>query len=149
MEGLERLKTVTKQYAKRQVQWMTQRFLKSARRQVPPVYGLDGNRTDEESWDANVTKPAKEILDAFLEGNLDKPLLKDKRIEMAVDQEDADFVSRKCEACNKILLGSSQWKEHMKSSKHWKIVNKKKKEYEKLSVLLANRSLVLNDQDVT
>ncbi|CAL8111552.1 unnamed protein product [Orchesella dallaii] len=130
-EGLERLKIVTRQYAKRQVQWISQRFLKSYRRQLPPVYGLNGNETDDKSWNDKVTLPAIQIVDAHINQNLHMSLHMQEKLLPVISDEEGDLISRTCEVCGRNLQGSLQWREHMKSAKHWKMVKRKKLELEK------------------
>lgn len=135
-EGLGRLKIVTRQYAKRQVQWISQRFLKSSRRQLPIVYGLDGSKTDDVFWNDNVTRPATEILLAHIR-NKESPLQVQLLVKAQEDGDiEGDFSSRTCDICNRILLGTKSWNEHMKSAKHWKVVKRKNREKEREKMLL-------------
>nr|CAD7198691.1 unnamed protein product [Timema douglasi] len=52
--GLEEMKLATRRYARKQLKWIRNRFLRRPNRPVPNVYGLDG--TDPSQWDEKVTK---------------------------------------------------------------------------------------------
>ncbi|CAG2063950.1 unnamed protein product [Timema podura] len=47
--GLEEMKLATRRYARKQLKWIRNRFLRRPNRPVPNVYGLDG--TDPSQWD--------------------------------------------------------------------------------------------------
>ncbi|CAI9586048.1 unnamed protein product [Staurois parvus] len=66
--GIESLKQRTQKYAKKQIKWVKNRFLKRPGPNVPSVYGLDV--TDISSWDENVLSPAIQIVGNFLQGLL-------------------------------------------------------------------------------
>ncbi|PIK55823.1 putative tRNA dimethylallyltransferase, mitochondrial [Apostichopus japonicus] len=66
LDCIERLKVVTKQYARKQLKWIRNRFLKRPGENVPSVYGLAS--TDPTRWDELVYQPAVEILRALMEG---------------------------------------------------------------------------------
>jgi len=122
---LERLKIVTRQYARQQLKWIRQRFLLPERRQVPPVYRLDGNLVDTESWIKNVYSPATEMLDAYLENRLSDAILTERRVIGEAKVED-DLVARVCEICdNRMFIGILQWEAHMSSHRHRKMLKKK------------------------
>ncbi|ODM93193.1 tRNA dimethylallyltransferase, mitochondrial [Orchesella cincta] len=140
-EGLERLKITTRQYAKRQVQWISQRFLKSCRRQLPPVYGLNGNETDAKSWNDNVTLPAIQILDAHIHQTLPLSSHVQEKLLPVTSDDEGDLMTRTCDVCSRVLQGSLQWREHMKSAKHWKMVKRRKLESEK-------EQLSTNEKDI-
>jgi tRNA dimethylallyltransferase len=87
-QGVDAIKTNTKRYAKKQIKWVFNRFIKSKRLLVdmahsktlqillsqgsnestPNVYELD--TTDLENWDSMVSEKAFEILRCFLEVSL-------------------------------------------------------------------------------
>merc|ERR1711911_453037 len=65
-EGIEALKVVTRRYARKQIKWIRNRFLKQPDRQVPPVYGLDAS--DPSEWIPTVRDVAFNVIDSFIEG---------------------------------------------------------------------------------
>lgn len=122
-ESVTNLKIATRRYARKQSRWITNRFLARSDREVPPLYGL--NTDDVNKWHENITIPAMEIMDSFINGAESKyePIPK-KTIDSFPNSEDETY---HCETCNRIFVGIHQWDAHMKSVKHRKILNKKNK----------------------
>lgn len=121
-KGLEDLKMATRRYARKQKKWVSHRFLSNSGRQVPPVYGLD--TTDITQWDANVKNRAFAITEAIM-GDLipgHKPLSK-KDSTCNPNSHDDTF---NCESCGRVFVGEYQWKQHVKSKKHRRVVDKQK-----------------------
>jgi len=115
--GVKLMKIATRQYARRQVKWM-RRFLIS-KRDPPPYYRVDS--TDPEQWQHRVYSPAEAILTAILEGREveEEPLpLIEKDIETLVDERRVFH----CDICDRDLKGSTQFKRHMNSKPHQKVV---------------------------
>lgn len=123
-EGLEALKIATRRYARRQIKWIRGRFLRSADRQVPPVYALDA--TDPSMWDEKVYNPAVSVV-KFILGTgpppEQQPLPKEK--VTAVKSLKGE---RLCRVCMRIFIGDHQWEIHQKSKKHQAMLKKKKKQ---------------------
>ncbi|KAE8624692.1 hypothetical protein XENTR_v10006024 [Xenopus tropicalis] len=67
-KGIESLKQRTQKYAKKQNQWVQNRFLKRPGPNVPRVYRLDV--TDVSAWDQCVLSPALQIVNSFLQVSL-------------------------------------------------------------------------------
>jgi len=118
-QGVAELKLVTKRYAKRQLKWINQRFLRPSRRQVPPVYWLDCSSGGATDWDQEVILVSEKILEARLSGKteLDLPLLSERRVIVQDVRED-DVLLRTCKICDRNFLGKVQWDLHMSSRKH-------------------------------
>ncbi|XP_071965717.1 tRNA dimethylallyltransferase-like isoform X2 [Antedon mediterranea] len=122
-QGIEKLKQVTRRYARKQLRWINNRFLK--RRpgfNVPPVYGLDA--TDATQWDHAVLEPAMKILSDVMEGKMPsaKPLVIEERSEV---KPETTFV---CDICSgRIIVGHQQWQAHLKSRVHFKRAKKIRK----------------------
>jgi tRNA dimethylallyltransferase len=134
-DGLKLLKIATRQYAKRQLKWISQRFLRPIRRQVPPVYWLDGNLTDDLNWEKNVTTPSRTILESYLSNQLDLPLLTERRMPHKEDAD--DLIARLCEVCeNRVMIGILQWEAHINGNKHKRAVKRRKA----LELAVANTS---------
>ena len=115
--GVKLMKIATRQYARRQVKWM-RRFLIS-KRDPPPYYRVDS--TDPGQWEEKVCKPAEEILQAMLEGRQVKaeplPLIK-KDVETLADERRIFH----CDICDRDFKGSQQYKRHLGSKPHKKVV---------------------------
>ncbi|XP_075224672.1 tRNA dimethylallyltransferase [Lycorma delicatula] len=126
-EGIETLKLVTQRYVKNQNKWIRNRFLKCPDRQVPPVYNLD--TTDVEHWDDLVLEPAMDVIINTMEGKKStklKPLQQEKIL--TVDELTAMRTGEYyCDTCNRLFIGEQQWKEHISSGKHKKMLCKKRK----------------------
>ncbi|KAK2179669.1 hypothetical protein NP493_479g02023 [Ridgeia piscesae] len=65
-EGVDNMKRATRRYARRQVKWITNRFLKRRGANVPSVYAVDASNAA--LWRDNVHEPAKAIISAYLQG---------------------------------------------------------------------------------
>ncbi|XP_063243063.1 tRNA dimethylallyltransferase-like [Bacillus rossius redtenbacheri] len=113
-KGVEDLKLATRRYARRQLKWIRNRFLREPNRQVPNVYGLDA--TDPLQWDEKVLGPATSVVESYARGEVPaspRPLPAEPR-EEARDSS----TSRACEACGRVFLGRVQWRDHLASKKH-------------------------------
>ncbi|KAG1669853.1 tRNA dimethylallyltransferase [Nymphon striatum] len=103
LEGVERLKLVTRRYARKQIKWITNRFLKKPDRQISPVYKLDS--TDLSKWEENVYNPAVEILRSHINGS-------QSHIDpVPVDQNPPsnERITFNCEDCDRLIVGEIQW----------------------------------------
>ncbi|KAL3273478.1 hypothetical protein HHI36_014919 [Cryptolaemus montrouzieri] len=120
---IERLKMVTRRYANKQVRWVRNRFLGRSDRSVPPVYNLDVTNVTE--WKDNVSDRATEIVKSYISGTICH-YEKLSRIE-TVSNPNADDETYTCELCNRIFVGTFQWKIHLKSNKHRKAIEQRKK----------------------
>ncbi|BET03257.1 IPP transferase [Nesidiocoris tenuis] len=121
-KGIEDLKLVTRRYARRQIKWIKNRFIRSKDREVPEIYGLDA--TDLDTWDENVLKPAIDIVGARL-GLPDyktsiKPLPKEDPIDNSLEE---NF----CNVCQRVFTEKYQWEVHLKSNRHKRELAKKKR----------------------
>lgn len=126
-ECIEQLKMVTRRYARKQNKWTVNRFLCRMDREVPPLYSLD--TTDPSKWCENVTTPAIEIVDCALHGRPCKYKPLDK-IENKSSNSNATDDTYYCEICERLFVGNHQWNDHLKSIRHKKRREKKKKESE-------------------
>jgi len=122
-ESLERLKLVTRRYARKQSKWTVNRFLGRKDRQVPPVYGLD--TTDISKWTENVTLPAHTILESYITNTkCDIQALPMRDINSIPNSLDETY---NCKVCKRVFIGEKQWEIHVKSPKHKKVLQKVKK----------------------
>uniref|UniRef100_A0A224ZAS9 tRNA dimethylallyltransferase n=1 Tax=Rhipicephalus zambeziensis TaxID=60191 RepID=A0A224ZAS9_9ACAR len=118
-QGLWLMKQVTKRYSRKQKRWITQRFLRTPDRQVPPVYSLDA--TDVSCWDERARDKSFEIVKDFLEGRepSHKPI-------PLLDSNNNRHRLFTCDVCNVTTIGSITWEAHVKSKKHHALVKKQK-----------------------
>ncbi|OQS06740.1 tRNA isopentenyltransferase [Thraustotheca clavata] len=105
---IEELKIATRQYAKRQITWIRNRFVP---RNIP-VYKFDTSVVSQ--WETLVSTPCLEIASAFL---------KDDPISYTTCQPDSPGSKKKvkhyCEPCGgREFIGEAQWNEHLRSKGH-------------------------------
>ncbi|XP_049300474.1 tRNA dimethylallyltransferase [Anopheles funestus] len=119
---LEYLKLVTRRYARRQLQWIRNRFLCDTGREVPPIYALD--TTDIKRWQVKVSDNAVAIIDAVLDGRSSPfpcvPKMECNRVR--TQQPERTF---HCETCQRVFIGEHQWQIHIRSKKHRKVTKHK------------------------
>ncbi|XP_064214736.1 tRNA dimethylallyltransferase isoform X2 [Tribolium castaneum] len=119
---IEDLKLVTRRYARKQNKWTRNRFLGRRDREVPPMYGLDVTNLDK--WEENVTKPAIEIIQSFINQSECKyqPLpVEPVATSVPNSEDDTNF----CDICERIFVGSLQWREHLRSNRHKKMIERR------------------------
>lgn len=119
LKGIEEMKLVTRRYARKQVRWINNRFLKYRGSNTPPVYGLDA--TDVSQWKEKVHIPAVEILTAIMKG--DKP----EQDPLPVADDNNTPAYNTCDVCGKVFTRKGEWQAHITSRKHHKIIAAKKK----------------------
>jgi tRNA dimethylallyltransferase len=125
---LDELKLVTRRYSKKQKKWISNRFLGNSSRLVPPLYKLD--TSDPRNWDDIVYGPAEAIVESYMKGEESplKPMESLKNDREGLDNE----VTKFCEICKRVFVGEYQYKIHMKSNRHKKMIaslcKQKKKE---------------------
>ncbi|KAF5272731.1 hypothetical protein FQA39_LY07758 [Lamprigera yunnana] len=122
--AVDDLKRVTRRYAKKQKRWIINRFLdKNSDRQVPPVYEL--NATDLSKWEECVTDKAVSIVECFLNNSICQYAPKPQQETKAMPNSRAEQYF--CNDCNRIFIGNHQWESHMKSHKHKRTLQRKRK----------------------
>lgn len=134
-QAVEKTKTGTRQYAKRQIRWIRIKLNHAldAAGARSHFFMLDGS--DLSSWEENVSETGMKLVDTFLrdESLPDPPSLSPLAAEMLTPKRHdmsarADLWSRQhCEACNMTAVTESDWSQHLKSRKHRRIISKKAK----------------------
>ena len=119
-EGIERMKIATRQYAKRQNQWIRLRLRRAVNVAglTHTMFLLDATHSSQAS-DGVVAK-AQDITAAFINGfALPEPdSLSDVAAKLLVIPEEEVKSARYCEACDKTLMFHSQWINHLESRGH-------------------------------
>ena len=136
-DALERTKIATRQYAKRQVRWIRIKLVNalSEANCSNNFYLLDGS--DVSKFAATVEDPAAELTQTFLHGSpMPRPedtstmaaeLLKPKR-EYDLSAKPETWTKQHCEVCDVTCVIQEQWKQHVGSKTHKKLVSKRKKQ---------------------
>lgn len=113
---LEQLNVATRQYARRQLSWIRNRF-------VPnniPVYQVDSS--DVSQWQQAVATPAIQIARDFLAGlpiEAYKSLQEARPEEFQATSLEDKYVENVCEICgDRKFTGKRQWEEHLRSKGH-------------------------------
>lgn len=116
-ECVEQLNVATRQYARRQLSWIRNKFVTKD----IPVYQVDSS--DVDAWDERVARPAIDIASRFLSGEAIAPAyrsVQELRPEAARGRSLADkFAENECAVCGgRKFLGDTQWREHLSSKGH-------------------------------
>lgn len=111
---LEELRLVTKRYARKQIKWVSNRFVANSGRRVPPIYELDSSQPSD--WQTAVFERAENIVTSYMEGvpATWAPMQRHENPRAGLDEG----VSNVCETCNRTFVGEFQWRIHLRSNKH-------------------------------
>ncbi|KIW27478.1 tRNA dimethylallyltransferase [Cladophialophora immunda] len=127
-EGIDAVKASTRRYAKRQNRFVRIRLAKAlkAAGRFDLLFLLDC--TDLINWHTAVTEPAQALVDSFLKGN-ELPEAKSLSIMAArvfsqIEEDDIDDAreARTCQVCQKTLMTGKEWRGHLASRSHKKLV---------------------------
>ena len=119
--GIELTKIATRQYAKRQVQWIQHTLLPDAKKG-----GIDNrffllDSTDITRFSHDVEQQAMHITDSFLSGRtLPEPtsLSDTGSLMLASSKEKEQAIARYCKACDKTLMYQHTWDAHVQGRGH-------------------------------
>lgn len=135
---LETLRLVTKRYSRHQPKWITNRFLRSDNRLVPPMYTLSTSNPD--NWNDDVFRKAENVVQSYIE-NRDADLKPCEQLCNPRKNLDPN-VANICESCNRPFVGEFQWHLHLRSNKHKRRVAKlKKRKYLEESTVTDSKSV--------
>lgn len=133
-DAIEKTKGGTRQYAKRQIRWITLKLMPELRadRKLDKLYLLDGTNLHERS--ENVTEPALDITQKFLDGAKlphPKSLSEAAKEYLSKGPEERPAPKRQeCTMCNVVTVTDHQWQIHIKSRRHRQLMKKNQKEKE-------------------
>jgi len=110
--AVEQMKLRTRQYARKQMKWIKNRFLKRGSANVPHVYAVDA--TDPAQWKDQVHDPAMDIVEAYINRTLPQ--------QLPIEVNDS-FNKRKhaiCDICDgpMTFTTTKDWEIHIKGRKH-------------------------------
>lgn len=132
--AVEKTQNATRQYARRQVQWIRHKLLPALTQEKVRDRLFLVNSTDVSCWDELVSSPAVQITEAFLQGReMPSPLdISDvAREHLAPKQEGEEGVDemarKECEICKTVVMGDKQWESHIKSRRHRSVVKNQAK----------------------
>lgn len=121
---LEELRLRTKRYAKKQVKWVQNRLIQSKGRLVPPLYILDATNA-ETNWHSDVYAKAENVVQSYIDGIVPTDCRpNEQKTDSIVYRTD---VTHFCEVCDRRFVGDYQWNEHLKSTKHSKVMRRIRK----------------------
>jgi tRNA dimethylallyltransferase len=130
--SIEKTQAATRQYAKRQVQWIRHKLLSALTEEDAQenLYLVDS--TDVENWHEGVYNPAVEATECFLHGlHMRSPLelsaAAQTNLSIDTSAEKPTLVQRECEMCGVTLMTDKQWTIHLQSRRHRALVKKAKK----------------------
>jgi len=120
-EGVEQMKVRTRQYARRQLKWINQRFLNGRARpgELPRVYAVDSSRYPQ-GWDDDVYAPAVGVVQSYIRGEGGSGVGGMEPLPLnpnAHSYEDTRKVFN-CEVCHIQVKGKIQLDAHLKSKRH-------------------------------
>lgn len=120
------MKVSTKRYARKQLKWIGKRFLRSDKRDLPPIFKLTRS-IDDGKWNEQVREPAFKIVDSFLEHrDLSDDLVSFRQEPRRIETSNNPG-KHYCESCDKIFIGSHCIESHLNSKRHKKNMSQMKK----------------------
>ena len=110
---VDSMKRATRRYARKQIKWVTNRFLGRPSTCAPDVYCLDA--TDLERWQLCVLEKGLNIVHNFMSG--------EEILEQSLERIDSNVASKHsryiCSVCNKrTIIGDKNWSVHLRSRSH-------------------------------
>ncbi|XP_062610138.1 tRNA dimethylallyltransferase-like [Saccostrea cucullata] len=127
-KGVDKMKTATRQYARRQIHWIKSRLLRYKGSNPPPVYAVDS--TDVSQWKEKVHDPAIQIVQDYVNGVVPSQ----EPVPLTEYDDEKEF--NHCKICNKTFVMKKKWQNHLKSSKHYRRQKSIKKRLGETSVIL-------------
>ncbi|KAI9249733.1 IPP transferase-domain-containing protein [Phascolomyces articulosus] len=154
-ECTERMKSATRRYAKRQVQWIRNKLLPIVNKSEDvDIFLLDA--TDLDAWDSNVRNKAIDIATAFWEnkplpdatslGSVAASLLSPSSKTMDSQTRVLTWQKHTCHTCRTqtgeplILHGDLEWKQHVTSRSHRKGLKRRSNDIERAKRMKNNDS---------
>lgn len=120
--GIERMKISTRQYARRQVQWIRNKFspamLKEHAAGNSAMYVL--NATDLDTFDTSCEQMGEQLAKSYLQGEPNSPSC-DPELSNTLfssGEQETDWKKYTCDVCIKQVNGTLEWNVHNKSRLH-------------------------------
>jgi tRNA dimethylallyltransferase len=136
LAAVEKTQAATRQYSKRQIRWIQIKLLNAllATGQGGNTFLLD--LPDVSKWDAAAVQPSSSITEKFILGQSlpDPASLSEAARDMLNPRRDYDLSQRSdlwgkrvCETCGTTSFNENDWKLHLKSRSHRRVVGANKK----------------------
>ncbi len=110
---VEAMKCATRRYARKQIRWVSNRFLGRPSTSSPDVYSLDA--TDLGQWECNVLEKALSIVESFRTGQ-EVTHTPSERILTCTAGKHSHHT---CTVCNgRVIIGDQNWAAHLRSRSH-------------------------------
>ena len=110
---VEAMKCATRRYARKQIRWVSNRFLGRPSTSSPDVYSLDA--TDPGQWEHNVLEKALSIVESFRTGQ-EVTHTPSERILTCTAGKHSHHT---CTVCNgRVIIGDQNWAAHLRSRSH-------------------------------
>lgn len=112
---LEMLRLHTKQYSRKQIKWIENRFISTRGRLAPPVYVLNSTEASTR-WSEDVFLPAEDVVECYIHNKTPKLQPAERKLNARASLN--ENVTHFCAECDRRFIGDSQWAVHLKSKKH-------------------------------
>lgn len=120
LEGIERTKISTRQYAARQIKWLRSKFLIQMHNRDAGRANLFLLDLSDESRKEDIRAQALELVSKFLVGaQLPEPVdISSVAADLLIPIVKASRFAQECEICRKVLMTESEWSQHIRSKGH-------------------------------
>lgn len=127
-DGIETVKAGTRQYAKRQNRWIRIRLARALedKGMLDKLFLLDC--TNLEAWNSMVESPSQQIVQRYTSGqelpdNKSLSPLAYQTFSRVDSHQTQTRQAQFCETCQKTLMTEAEWKKHLQSSGHKKVLD--------------------------
>ena len=131
-EGIQKMKTVTRRYSRKQARWIKNRLEND--NVSPNYYFRRLDSTFPENWDQVISCPVYDAVDKFLSGNLDK--------SFSDNFQKPKRIAHQCNICDVTCIGEDSFTVHMKSRKH-----RRRKAYKNKTIIYNERKKIANEKE--
>lgn len=138
-ECLEELRLRTKQYSKKQVRWLNNRFIANKGRLIPPLTVLDSTNA-EINWHEDVYLKAENVVESYMK-NVKADLQPLNPLVCPKNNIRMD-ITYFCEVCDRRFVGEYQWNMHKNSKRHQKVSRSLRKKEAQQRKVLAEQGVI-------
>ena len=131
-EGIQKMKTITRRYSRKQARWIKNRLEKD--NVCPNYYFRRLDSTFPEKWDQVISCPVYDAVDKFFSGNLDK--------SFSDNFQKPKRIAHHCKICDVTCIGEDSFTVHIKSRKH-----RRKKAYKNRTFICNEHRKIANEKE--